>query len=105
MFAAIPFPQISPAVVTLPGFDIGSMHLVPFPLRWYALAYIAGLILGWRYMIAIVKDDKLWLPKQRRPAPAACDDFLFWATLGVIFGGRLGYVLFYNTDILWRNPL
>jgi phosphatidylglycerol:prolipoprotein diacylglycerol transferase len=105
MFAAIPFPHISPAVFTLPGFDIGSMHLGPFPLRWYALAYIAGLILGWRYMVSIVKDERLWTTGQKRPTPLACDDFLFWATLGVIFGGRLGYILFYNTQILWTNPL
>jgi phosphatidylglycerol:prolipoprotein diacylglycerol transferase len=105
MFTAIPFPHLDPAVFTLPGFDIGSMHLGPFPLRWYALAYIAGLILGWRYMVNIVKDERLWLPKQVRPTPLACDDFLFWATLGVIFGGRLGYILFYNTQILWTNPL
>lgn len=105
MFAAIPFPHIDPALLTLPGFSIGDLHLGPFPLRWYALAYIAGLILGWRYMVAIVKNEKLWRPGQKRPSPLQCDDFLFWATLGVIVGGRLGYVLFYNTSILWTNPL
>ena len=105
MFAAIPFPHIDPALLTIPGFSIGDLQLGPFPLRWYALAYIAGLILGWRYMVAIVKNEKLWLPGQKRPSPLQCDDFLFWATLGVIVGGRVGYVLFYNTAILWTNPL
>ncbi len=109
MFAAIPFPQIDPALLTIPGFSIGDLQLGPFPLRWYALAYIAGLLLGWRYMVAIVKNEKLWLPSQQlgqqRPSPLQCDDFLFWATLGVIVGGRVGYVLFYNTSILWTNPM
>jgi phosphatidylglycerol---prolipoprotein diacylglyceryl transferase len=105
MFTAIPFPHIDPAVFTLPGFDIGSMHLGPFPLRWYALAYIAGLVLGWRYMIAIVKNDRLWKPGQSRPSALSCDDFLFWATLGVILGGRLGYMLFYDTSVIWTDPL
>jgi phosphatidylglycerol:prolipoprotein diacylglycerol transferase len=105
MFAAIPFPNIDPAVFTIPGLDLFGLQLGPFPLRWYALAYIAGLMLGWRYMVATVKNEKLWLPGQTRPTPLQCDDFLFWATLGVILGGRLGYVFFYNLDILWTDPL
>ncbi|MGE3302229.1 MAG: prolipoprotein diacylglyceryl transferase [Hyphomonadaceae bacterium] len=105
MFAAIPFPPIDPAVFTLPAITLGGLHLGPFPLRWYALAYIAGLLLGWRYMVAMVKNEKLWRAGQKRPSPTECDDFLFWATLGVIVGGRLGYVLFYNTHIFWTNPL
>lgn len=105
MFAAIPFPNIDPAVFTIPAFPLFGMEFGPFPLRWYALAYIAGLMLGWRYMVMIVKNEKLWLPGQKRPSPVQCDDFLFWATLGVILGGRLGYVLFYNLKILWTAPL
>ncbi|MEJ0022320.1 MAG: prolipoprotein diacylglyceryl transferase [Alphaproteobacteria bacterium] len=105
MFAAIPFPPIHPEVFSIPGFDLFGLHLGPFPLRWYALAYIAGLMLGWRYMVAIVKNEKLWTPGQVRPTPLQCDDFLFWATLGVIVGGRLGYVFFYNMKILWTDPL
>ena len=104
MFAAIPFPHIGPAALTLPGFSIGDMAFGPFPLRWYALAYLAGLVIGWRYMVAMVKNERLWKPNQKRLTPTACDDYLFWATLGVILGGRIGYVLFYNTSIIWTNP-
>jgi phosphatidylglycerol---prolipoprotein diacylglyceryl transferase len=104
MFAAIPFPQIDPALLTIPGFSIGDTAFGPFPLRWYALAYLAGLLIGWRYMIALSKNDRLWNAGQIRPSPPACDDFLFYATLGVILGGRIGYVLFYNTHIIWDNP-
>jgi phosphatidylglycerol:prolipoprotein diacylglycerol transferase len=86
---AIPFPAIDPVAIA-----IG-----PFAIRWYALAYIVGLLLGWRYC--------LWVAK-RPPAvasPAAIDDFLVWATLGVVLGGRLGYVLFYKPHEYFENPI
>jgi phosphatidylglycerol---prolipoprotein diacylglyceryl transferase len=85
---AIPFPAIDPIAVA-----IG-----PFAIRWYALAYIVGLLLGWRYC--------LWLAK-RPPAvasPMVIDDFLVWATLGVVLGGRAGYVLFYKPSFYFQNP-
>ncbi|HVY85491.1 MAG TPA: prolipoprotein diacylglyceryl transferase [Caulobacterales bacterium] len=81
--------------MTLPGFSIGGTHLGPFPLRWYALAYIAGLLLGWRWMVYLIRKDRLWKPGQAPLTIPQADDFLFWATLGVILGGRIGYVLFY----------
>jgi len=104
MFAAIPFPHIDPAALTLPALPLGDMQIGPFPLRWYALAYLAGLVIGWRYMVAMSKDARLWNSGQKRLTPAACDDYLFWATLGVIVGGRLGFVLFYKPNMLWENP-
>ncbi|MES1158728.1 MAG: prolipoprotein diacylglyceryl transferase [Terricaulis silvestris] len=81
--------------MTIPGFDVGSMHLGPFPLRWYALAYIAGLLLGWRWMVHLIRKERLWKPGKAPLTVPQADDFLFWATLGVIIGGRTGYVLFY----------
>ena len=88
MLFAIPFPQIDPVI-----FAVG-----PFVVRWYALAYVAGLVIGWRVL-------------RRRAAagadgidPDRVDDFLVWATVGVILGGRLGYVLFYNLDYLIAHP-
>lgn len=91
-FAAIPFPDwIRPEVFTIP--KIGPVG--PLPLRWYALAYIFGLLLGWRYMVWAVNKQTLWTPAQGRPSALQLDDYLFYATLGVILGGRLGYVLFY----------
>ena len=84
----IPFPTIDPVLI-----EIG-----PFAIRWYALAYIAGLLLGWRYVLRLA----------RRPGsavePKQADDFLLWATLGVVLGGRLGYVLFYNPGYYLENP-
>lgn len=90
---ALPFPAIDPVIV-----EVG-----PFALRWYALAYIAGIILAWRYMRALVLNDRLW-QGAARPSAAELDDFVLWGTLGIILGGRLGYVLFYNPAYYVANP-
>ncbi len=87
------------AALTFPAFDPVALQIGPFALRWYALAYIAGIVLAWRYC--------RWLAK-RPPAalsPDAFDDFLLWGTLGVVLGGRLGYVLFYKPSYYLANPL
>ena len=89
MIPVLLFPQIDPVIV-----QIG-----PFGIRWYAMAYIAGLVLGWRLMRRLVT-----MP----PAVASSlqvDDFLTWATLGVVLGGRLGYVLFYQPTVFIAEPL
>jgi len=98
---ALQFPNIDPAALTIPA--IGGVG--PFHLRWYALAYIAGLVLGWRYMVWLIRRDRLWTPGKPSMSVPQVDDFLFWATLGVILGGRVGYVLFYKTDMIWTAPL
>ena len=85
----IPFPAIDPVLVA-----IG-----PFAIRWYALAYIVGLLLGWRYCVAIARRP----PKVIEPP--LLDDFLVWVTLGVVLGGRIGYVLFYNLPYYAEHPL
>ena len=100
---AIQFPNINPAAFTIPGFDLFGGDWGPFPLRWYALAYIVGLVLGWRWMVWLIRRDKLWAPNKPALSVPQADDFLFWATLGVILGGRIGYVLFYKPDMIWRN--
>ncbi len=88
MFYALPFPNIDPVI-----FEVGF-----FAVRWYSLAYIAGLVLGWFYIKRLAVRD---------PAvcdPLAVDDFLVWATFGVIIGGRAGMVLFYQFDYYMANP-
>jgi len=89
MLFAIPFLQIDPVL-----FSIG-----PFAVRWYALSYVAGLLFGFQLL-------------RRRAAQSSddlsadnIDDFLVWATIGIILGGRLGYVLFYNFQYFLANPL
>ncbi|MGD9966804.1 MAG: prolipoprotein diacylglyceryl transferase [Hyphomonadaceae bacterium] len=100
---AIQFPNIDPAALTIPSFPLFGNEVGPFHLRWYALAYIVGLVLGWRWMVWLIRRDKLWTPGRPALSVPQADDFLFWATLGVILGGRLGYVLFYKPDMIWRN--
>lgn len=88
-----------------PEFDPVLIQLGPVPIRWYALAYIFGLILGWRYCVGLIRNTKIW---GTRPAPITepqMDDFILWLALGVILGGRLGYVLFYSPQILIEDPL
>ena len=82
-----------------PNFDPVLVQIGPFAIRWYALAYIFGLIGAWRYGIWLARrEPKLVTPKQ-------IDDFLVWATLGVIIGGRLGYVFFYQPVYFLENPM
>lgn len=101
MQAALDWSQlpVRPTVFTIPGFHLGQLDLGPFSLRWYSLAYIAGIIFAWWLMLKML----------RRPGPPAnrdqIDAFITWATVGVIAGGRLGYVLFYNLDQYARHPM
>ena len=84
--------------LTFPDIDPVAVRLGPFAVRWYALAYIAALTGGWRYV--------RWLASRTRLAITAIqiDDFLVWATLGVVLGGRLGYVLFYKPSYYLAEP-
>jgi phosphatidylglycerol:prolipoprotein diacylglycerol transferase len=86
------------STLTYPHFDPVAIALGPFAIRWYALAYIAGLLLGWRYCLLLVKKPPVLM------RPADIDDFLTWATLGVVLGGRTGYVLFYRPGYYIDNP-
>lgn len=74
-------------------FHLGQVG--PLPIRWYALAYIAGILLGWRYCILLVKSPKLWSAKTPTVTPIQVDDLILWVTLAIILGGRIGYILFY----------
>jgi phosphatidylglycerol:prolipoprotein diacylglycerol transferase len=91
-------------LIPYPHFDPVLVHLGPLAIRWYALAYIAGILIGWVYARAIIHNEKLW----GGAAPfteVEFDDFLLWVTLGIILGGRIGYVLFYNLPRFAAHPL
>ena len=95
----IPFPDLSPVIFAI---EIGSFE---FALRWYALAYIVGLLIGWRIVVAAVKRPHLW-PGARSPmTPEQVEDLLTAVILGVIVGGRLGFVLFYQPAYYLANPI
>ncbi len=92
---AIPFPDIDPVAIALG----------PIAIKWYGLAYIAGLALGWAYIRSLLARPQLW-PGSRAPfAVAAVDDLFVWVTLGVVIGGRLGHVLFYDPLHYMAHPL
>ncbi|MCP4617554.1 MAG: prolipoprotein diacylglyceryl transferase [Bradyrhizobium sp.] len=89
--------------ILFPVFDPVAISLGPIAIRWYALAYIGGIVLGWIYARSLLKNEKLW----SGPAPISLtqlDDFILWVTLGIIVGGRTGYVLFYNFPFFMQNP-
>ena len=91
----MPFPEFDPILI-----QIG-----PFAIRWYALAYVAGILIGWRYAVMLSKRDHLWAPGKSPANPAQIDDLILWVTLGIILGGRLGYILFYAPATIWTDPL
>lgn len=94
----IPFPDISPEIVS---FEVLG---TTFALRWYALAYITGLLIGWRLVLRMIAVPRLWLPGPPLDAEQV-ERLLTWVILGVIFGGRLGFVLFYQPDYYLSHPL
>ena len=99
------FPNIDPYVFGLHfQFDLLGRHW-DLGIRWYALAYVAGILLGWRYVVGLVKNQPLWAGKPATMTPVQVDDLVLWVTIGVIAGGRLGSVLFYNTEMILERPL
>ena len=91
----MPFPNINPVLI----------QLGPIAIRWYALAYVAGILLGWRYAVGLARNLSLWRGAQPTAGERQIDDLVLWVTLGVILGGRLGYVLFYKTALIWTDPV
>ncbi|MBU0888089.1 MAG: prolipoprotein diacylglyceryl transferase [Alphaproteobacteria bacterium] len=86
-------------VIAFPTIDPVALELGPLVIRWYALAYIAGLIGGWRYALRLTRREPVYFEAQ------LLDDFVVWATLGVVIGGRLGYVLFYRPEYYFADPV
>lgn len=82
-----------------PEFDPILFQIGPLPIRWYALAYVAGILLGWRYAVMLSRREALWAPGRPPVNGVQVDDLVLWITLGVIGGGRLGYALFYRPDL------
>ena len=79
-----------------PEFDPVLIQLGPLPIRWYALAYVAGIVLGWWYAGVLIKKNSLWAPRKPPITTVQLDDLVLWVTLGIILGGRFGYALFYK---------
>ncbi|MCM2477496.1 prolipoprotein diacylglyceryl transferase [Rhizobium sp. CG5] len=93
--AIMPFPEIDPVAIALG----------PLAIRWYGLAYVAGILLGWWLARRMVSKDALW-PGQVAPLTHRhLDDFLVWVAIGIVLGGRLGYILFYDLGPILEEPI
>src|SRR5207253_8546516 len=90
----LPFPAINPVAIA-----IG-----PFAVRWYARAYVAGIFLGWWYAKRLAANPSLWGPAGPAITPGAIDDFVVWAAVGIVVGGRIGFVLFYDLGHYLAQP-
>jgi phosphatidylglycerol:prolipoprotein diacylglycerol transferase len=99
MLVTLTFPNIGPELFHIDAFQLFGLTLGPFALRWYALAYIVGLVIGWRYCVWLARKPPVTVTTLQ------LDDFLVWAILAVILGGRLGYVLFYQPGQYLADPL
>ncbi len=91
---AIPFPQIDPVLI----------ELGPLVIRWYALAYLGGILIGWNLVNRLMRQPALWPGGTAPTDKQGVDDYVLWATLGIVLGGRLGYILFYNFDHFIADP-
>jgi phosphatidylglycerol:prolipoprotein diacylglycerol transferase len=86
-------------MLTFPPLNPVALSLGPIVIRWYALAYLAGFVLGWRYCLYLARKN----PKG--PTPQQYDDFLTWAVIGTVLGGRLGYIVFYQPEYYFAHPI
>ncbi|KQO82285.1 prolipoprotein diacylglyceryl transferase [Rhizobium sp. Leaf262] len=91
----MPFPNIDPV-----AFNLG-----PLPIHWYGIAYVIGIMLGWYYARKLSLTDRLWPGDKSPVTPVHLDDFIVWAAVGIILGGRIGYILFYDLGAVIDNPV
>jgi len=93
--AIMPFPEIDPI-----AFSLG-----PLSIHWYGLAYVAGIMLGWYYARQIAGNSKLWPGDVSPITKVQLDDFIIWVALGIVVGGRIGYILFYDLPAVIESPI
>ena len=98
MLTLLPFPNIDPVLVEIP------LGFTTLPIRWYALAYIVGIWLGYMLARAAVRRPALWRDETPPMSREQLEELLTWLILGIILGGRLGYVLFYGKGAYWEDP-
>ncbi|MDS7597635.1 prolipoprotein diacylglyceryl transferase [Agrobacterium tumefaciens] len=91
----MPFPNIDPV----------ALSIGPLAIHWYGIAYVVGIMLGWSYARRLSRTEHLW-PKGASPITAQhLDDFILWAAAGIVLGGRIGYILFYDLPSVAANPM
>ena len=93
------YPEINPVIFSF------SIWQFEFSLRWYALSYIAGILVAWKLMQSLAKKYSLWSNESPPISPKAIDDLMTYLIIGIIVGGRVGYVCFYQPEYYFQNPL
>ncbi len=97
---AIPFPPISPIAFEISQFSLFDIQIGPLAIRWYAFGYIAGILIAWNILNRLGKNGDIW-GKDKAPFNSEIiDDFIFFAIIGILVGGRIGYTLFYAPQML-----
>jgi phosphatidylglycerol:prolipoprotein diacylglycerol transferase len=96
---------MAPLVIPYPSIDPVALQMGPLAVKWYGLAYVAGLLLGWLYMKKLVSDGRLWRDGKSPFAATLADDLFIWVAVGVVVGGRLGHVLLYEPAHFLHDPL
>lgn len=89
----------------MPDIDPVALQIGPVAIRWYALAYVTAIAFGWFYISRLLKSSSLWTKTQPPLTGEQLDDLIIWMIGGIIIGGRLGYVIAYDTATIWSNPL
>lgn len=93
------------AIMPFPNIDPVALSLGPLAIHWYGIAYVAGIMLGWFYARRLALTPRLW-PNDTSPISAQhLDDFILWAAGGIVLGGRIGYILFYDLGAVAANPI
>jgi phosphatidylglycerol:prolipoprotein diacylglycerol transferase len=93
------------AALTFPNIDPIALQIGPLAIHWYGLAYVVGILFGWWYAKRLVSQAGLWANGTPPMRPVDIDDLLVWAALGIVLGGRIGYILFYDFQRYLANPL
>jgi len=97
-------PLISLWVIPFPNIDPVALHIGPLAIKWYGLAYLTGLLFGWLYIRRLLQQPTLWAGDHPPFPTSTVDDLLLYITAGVVLGGRLGFVLFYEPSYYFANP-
>lgn len=95
--------ELALSAIVFPAIDPVALSLGPLQIHWYGLAYVVGILFAWWYAKRLVSNQSLW-PNGSPIQPSEIDDFLTWAVIGIILGGRLGYILFYDLATYLANP-
>ncbi len=93
------------SALTFPNIDPVALRLGPLAIHWYGVGYVVGILLGWWYARRIVSNDRLWTGGKAPLTVVDLDDFILWAAVGIVAGGRIGYILFYDFARYLQNPL